>query len=77
MFAVFKVQQRPQLRVAAQYNMSATPTIATIGAALGYKLFAVKMRSSRPALTAAAKYLNVINKVLCSHVWLIGLLEIG
>ena len=63
MFAVFKVQQCPQLLVASQYNGSTTASITTVRATLGYEFFPSEMDRSRSALTAFAVDLYVVNKI--------------
>jgi hypothetical protein len=43
------MQQRPQIAVALQNNMSATTAIAAVRTAFGYVLGAMKMHTARSA----------------------------
>ena len=60
---VTKVQQGPQLGIAAQNDVSATTAIATIGTAFWDVFLPAEMQRARAAFARAAEYLYVIYKV--------------
>ncbi len=72
MLTVLEVEQGPQLAVALKDDVAATSTIASVRPSLGIVLAAEKMDRSRPSVSGAEAYLDVVYKVLfCQFVsWL-------
>ena len=64
MFAVFQVQQGPQLGIAPQDNMASASAIAAVRPALGFEFFPVKVQTARAAVTGAGVKFNIVYKVI-------------
>src|SRR5690606_8456410 len=60
---VLQVQQRPQLLVAAQDDVSTATAISPIRATLGHKLFPAEVRRTRATCPGAGAELHIINKI--------------
>ncbi len=60
---VAQVEQGPQLAIAAQHDVPAASTIATVRAALGHVLLAAQVPGSGPSLAAPALDANVVNEI--------------
>jgi hypothetical protein len=67
MFAVFKVKQGPELRIAAKDYMASASAIATIGTSFGCGTVAVKMHRSGASFTRTAANFNVIDEIGFCH----------
>ena len=67
MTLVFQVDKRPQVAVTLQVDVAATAAVATVRTALGDILGTVQMRRAGTALTTAAQYLHIVNKIALCH----------
>ena len=61
--AVFQVQQRPQIAVATQYYVSATASVATIGATFRHILCPVEVQRTSTTLARATKDFHIVDKI--------------
>jgi hypothetical protein len=64
MFAVFQVEQGPELAVSLEDDVAATAAIASVRASLGIVLAAEEMYRSRPSVSGAETNFDVVYKVL-------------
>ena len=64
---VAQVEEGPVVAVAAQDDVSATTTIATVGTTVGVVLHAAHVSAATAALARAAIYLDVVYKIGFSH----------
>jgi hypothetical protein len=60
---ILKVDQGPQLLITLKVYMPASATVTAIGASLGLKFFAPKVRTSSPTLARATENLYIIYKI--------------
>ena len=60
---VLQVQQRPVVAVAAQDDVAAASTVASVGSALGHVLGSVHVCGTPSTLARAAVYLHVVYEV--------------
>ena len=63
MFLVFEMQQRPQITIALQDNMSSTASITSIRTAFGHIFGAMKVHTTCTSLARTAINLNVIDEI--------------
>jgi hypothetical protein len=67
MLLIFQVQERPQLFIAPDDDMSSPSSVTTIRPTLPGELIAVQMRRTCPPLARAAKDLYIVNEVGIGH----------
>ena len=63
MLGVFQVEEGPPLRGSAKDNVAAASAVTTVGTGFGVVFHPQQVRTSRAALAASDKYLDVVYKV--------------
>ena len=66
-FGVFQMQQRPQLGITAQDDVTAASAVTAVRTALGDVLRPVKVHRSRAAVSRCAVYLYVVYEIGIGH----------
>ena len=62
-----QMDEGPQVAVSLQVDVTATTAVAAVRTALGDILGTVQMRRAGTALTTAAQYLHIVNKIALCH----------
>ena len=65
---VLQMEQRPVVAVTAQDDMASSSSVTSVGASVGYVFLTPHMRRTSSALSGAAIYFYVVNKIRFSHI---------
>ena len=75
MTLIFQWQKSPHVFIAAEYYVAAATTVASVRTSFGYVLRTVKVSGAGAALTGAAQYLHVVDKIGFCHNYYIFILS--